>query len=347
MAFNVKQAIIDRLRATKRKNIERGIDYMEQNGFFTARCGRHHRYTGGLTSHSWQTYQIALRLNAERCANNQQAPVLDEDSIAIAALLHDICNCSGLDSIKGHTLRSAVILLEMGLQLSTDEYLAIRFHMNLEKKKYHALYNEAKSNPLRQLITEADHLSAERYKGYQDIYTFHEYIQPHLQNITQLDNKNIIFQVKDGWFMNRHNPYNGEIDTEWKDNITSVKEYDTAELYGINDSIFGAIFILGRGHKKGLFVLHHYFGMQEGAFFSPDKDPFRYSEIKVYCDWNNCSSYGYAVCKQYNGWKLVKVTQFPKHNYEVIREGFSSAEEAMKSIGVDDCDKYLCKKLID
>lgn len=52
MAFDVKQAIIDRLRATKRKNIERVIGYMEQNGFFTASCGRHHKYTGGLTSHS-------------------------------------------------------------------------------------------------------------------------------------------------------------------------------------------------------------------------------------------------------------------------------------------------------
>ena len=92
MAFDVKQAIIDRLRATNRKNIERVIDYMEKNGFFTARCGGHHKYIGGLTSHSWQTYQIALRLNAESCANNPNAPVLDEDSIAIAALLHDICD---------------------------------------------------------------------------------------------------------------------------------------------------------------------------------------------------------------------------------------------------------------
>lgn len=357
MIFDVRQAIIDRLRATKRKNIERVIDYMEKNGFFTAQCGRHHKYTGGLTSHSWQTYQIALRLNAERCANNPKAPVLDEDSIAIAALLHDICDCSGLDIIRGHTLRSAVILLEMGLQLSTDEYLAVRFHMNLEKKKYHALYDEAKNNPLCQLITEADHLSAERYKGYKDLYTEQEDIQPYLCNITLLDSKDIIYQVNEGWFWGIHSPYDGEIDPDWKDKIIGIKKYESAELYPINDSFVGAIYVLGKGHKKGLFVLHHYFGMQGGAFFSPDRDPFRYSEIKVYCDWNNWSSfdgncdnwrsYGYVVCKQYNGWKLVKVTQFPKPNYEVIREGFSSAEEAMRSIGVDDCDKYLCKKLVD
>lgn len=80
---------------------------------------------------------------------------------------------------------------------------------------------------------------------------------------------------------------------------------------------------------------------------SPDKAPFRYSDIKVYSDWEKWNNYGYAVCKQYNGWKLVKVTQFPKPNYEVIREGFPSAEEAMKSVGIDDSEKYLTKGMIN
>ena len=136
----------------------------------------------------------------------------------------------------------------------------------------------------------------------------------------------------------------GEINPDWKDKITGVKEYDTAKLYPINGSFIGAIYVLGKGHKKGLFVLHHYFGMQGGAFFSPDKDPFRYSDIKVYSDWEKWNNYGYAACKQDNGWKLVKVTQFPMPEYTVIGKGFASAEEAMKSIGMDDCDKYHCKK---
>ena len=60
MRFDVKQAIIDRLRATKRENIETVIDYMEKHGFFTYHCHRHHHYDGGLADHAWQTYQIAL-----------------------------------------------------------------------------------------------------------------------------------------------------------------------------------------------------------------------------------------------------------------------------------------------
>ena len=38
---------------------------------------------------------------------------------------------------------------------------------------------------------------------------------------------------------------------------------------------------------------------------------------------------------------MVKVTQFPNLNYEVLGDGFSSAEEAMKFIGIDDSEKYL------
>lgn len=168
MTFDVKQAIIERLRATNRKNIERVIDYMEKNGFFTVRCGRHHKYTGGLTSHSWQTYQIALRMNAERYANNINALVLDEDSIAIATLLHDICDCLGMTDIVGHGRRSSKILKRLGFKLTQEEFLAIRFHMSLRDKESHPYYNDAKRSQLRYIIHKADGISAKLHKGYKD-----------------------------------------------------------------------------------------------------------------------------------------------------------------------------------
>lgn len=347
MIFDVRQAIIDRLRATKRKNIERVIDYMEKNGFFTAQCGRHHKYPGGLTSHSWQTYQIALRLDAERCANNPNAQKLDADSLAICTLLHDMCGCSGMRDTKGHGIRSAIMLMELGLALSHEEYLAIRFHMSIKNKTTHPSYDDALNSQLRDIVHNADKASAILLQGYEDPDTHKnkEDLQPYLCNITKLDSIDIIYQVDGGWFMNLHSPHTGELDSTWKDKIIGVKEYDAVDLYGINDSIIGAIFVIERGDKKGLFVLHHCFGMQGGAYFSPDKDPFIYSEIKIYCDWYGWNDYGYAACKQHNGWKLVKVTQFPMPKYEVIGEGFSSAEGAMESIGIVDCDKYLYDNL--
>ena len=116
--MTVKEKIIGTLRATGRENIEQVIDYMENNGFFTKSCHRHHHYRGGLADHAWQTYQIALQ-------NNPNG--IDEQSIAICALLHDFCNCGGMTDQVGHGRRSAGMLKELGLHLSHDEFLACVF----------------------------------------------------------------------------------------------------------------------------------------------------------------------------------------------------------------------------
>ena len=147
--MEVKEKIIETLRNTKRENIETVISYMENNKFFEVGCHRHHKYQGGLADHAWQTYQLA-----------KQAPLLDPNSLAICALLHDFCNCSGMPHIKGHGYRSAEMLKELGFHLSQEEFLAIRFHMSLKDKKNHPLYENACHCHLRFIVHNADGLSA-------------------------------------------------------------------------------------------------------------------------------------------------------------------------------------------
>ena len=154
--MNVKEQIIGTLRATGRENIEQVIDYMENYGFFTKSCHRHHRYRGGLADHAWQTYQIALERNTQG---------FDEQSIAICALLHDFCNCVGPFTITGHGQRSAGMLKALGLHLSYDEFLAVRFHMSLRAHISHPCYNDARRCALRRLIHTADHESAKKRTG--------------------------------------------------------------------------------------------------------------------------------------------------------------------------------------
>jgi HD superfamily phosphohydrolase YqeK len=141
---------------------------MDKHGFFSYHCHRHHHYDRGLADHAWQTYQIAQRLDAERCANDPNAQKLDEDSIAIAALLHDLCNCSGLRDIFGHGRRSAKILKEIGFKLTQEEFLAIRFHMSLKDKESHPLYDDAKKSQLRYIVHKADGISAHLHNGCED-----------------------------------------------------------------------------------------------------------------------------------------------------------------------------------
>lgn len=158
-----------------------------------------------------------------------------------------------------------------------------------------------------------------------------------------MDYQNIIHKVQNGWFLYLNNPYSGDIDQEWKSKIIDTKTYDKEDLYGINDGFIGAIYVLEKNGKKALFTINHYHGMDGGCYFSPDIEPFIYDEIKIFTRWYEWEEFGYAACKRDDMWKLVKVTQFPKPNYEVIGEGFSSAEEAMKSIGIDDCERFLYK----
>ena len=176
MRFDVKQSIIDRLRATKRENIETVIDYMEKHGFFTYHCHNHHKYKGGLADHAWQTYQIAQRLDAERCANNPNLQQLDDDSLAICTLLHDICDCSGMQDVGQHQhgKRSSDMLKALGFKLNQQEFLAVRFHMSLKDKTTHPLYDDAKKSQLRYIVHKADGVSAHLRNEYEDSDTKQE-----------------------------------------------------------------------------------------------------------------------------------------------------------------------------
>ena len=158
--------------------------------------------------------------------------------------------------------------------------------------------------------------------------------------ISTICHDKFILETASGWFMNLHDPYDGNIVAEWKEQVIGAMKYDSEELYGINDSNNGAIFVLNNGNKKALFAMHSYHAQGFARYFSPDKDPFIYDDIKIYYDWDEWEEYGYVACKSNDTWKLVKVIQYPKPKYEVVGDGFLTAKEAMKSVGINDSERY-------
>lgn len=161
----VKEQILSTLRSTNRDHMEDVIQYMLKNGYFKRGCHGHHRYDGGLADHAWQTYLYAKELEEKNCKDNPNHKRVDMDSLAICCLLHDFCDCNGKKNIGGHGLRSAVMILERGLNLSKEEYLAIRFHMSLRSHIDHPMYEDARHCHLRYIVHQADGLSAHRHKG--------------------------------------------------------------------------------------------------------------------------------------------------------------------------------------
>lgn len=154
---DAKTTFCDLLKSTKRAGVEKVLDGLDKLGFFTAPASsRHHLASkGGLVAHSLNVLTQAKAIReAELMLKPELADRLTDESIVIAALLHDVCkaeiykpcvknrkNAQGQwESYQsydydyshcplGHGEKSVIRLLRMGLELTDDEILAIRWHM--------------------------------------------------------------------------------------------------------------------------------------------------------------------------------------------------------------------------
>jgi hypothetical protein len=190
----MKKEIIELLKATERERIDRVIDYLEnKSDYFTAPASTafHGNYSGGLAEHSLNVYKVAMKVKAAMVELKPElANRLSDESIAIVALLHDLCKTNvykierknrkvngvwvetdayGVDYSKfplGHGEKSVIMLLTLGFPLTRDEMMAIRWHMTAWELAFQSA--EAKSNlntakeqcPLLTVLQAADGLAS-------------------------------------------------------------------------------------------------------------------------------------------------------------------------------------------
>lgn len=154
---NLKEQFKERLLSTKRDGMETVIKHLDRLGFFVAPASTkfHLNVKGGLMQHSWNVCNTALMLREQMIAMNPDlAGKLPEESVVLASLLHDVCKSNiykeALLNRKndqgywekvpgyevdytslplGHGEKSVIMLLTLGLKLTKDEMLAIRWHM--------------------------------------------------------------------------------------------------------------------------------------------------------------------------------------------------------------------------
>lgn len=194
-----KSEFIEILKDTGRENIDYVIEDLEDLGFFEAPVSskNHFNFEGGLVEHSLNVYKIAIMLK-EQIIKLRPDIVnrIPDDSIAIAALLHDVCKADIYKKVVkkvkneigvwepqesynidysnfplGHGEKSVIILLRSGLDLSDDEIIAIRWHMGgwdlpFQSSEMIASNKKAKDVcPLLTLIHTADTLAAGILEG--------------------------------------------------------------------------------------------------------------------------------------------------------------------------------------
>lgn len=191
---NLKQQFQEKLLSTKRDGMENVIKHLERLGFFTAPASTkfHLSVKGGLMEHSWNVCNTAIMLREQMIQMKPElADRLPEESVVIASLLHDVCKSNIYkDAILnrkndqgywekvpgyevdysslplGHGEKSVIMLLTLGLKLTKDEMLAIRWHMTAWELAFQS--PEQKSNlqkareiaPLCAIIQAADGLSS-------------------------------------------------------------------------------------------------------------------------------------------------------------------------------------------
>jgi hypothetical protein len=191
---NLKQQFKERLLSTNRDGMENVIKHLERLGFFTAPASTkfHLNVKGGLMQHSWNVCNTALMLREQMIQMKPElAEKLPVESVIIASLLHDVCKSNIYkDAILnrkndqgywekvpgfevdysslplGHGEKYVIMLLTLGLKLTRDEMLAIRWHMTAWELAFHS--PEQKSNlqiardtaPLCTIIQAADGLSS-------------------------------------------------------------------------------------------------------------------------------------------------------------------------------------------
>ena len=191
---NLTEQFKGKLLSTKRDGMENVIKHLDRLGFFTAPASTkfHLNVKGGLMQHSWNVCNTALMLREQMIQMKPElAQKLPVESVIIASLLHDVCksniykdailnrkNDQGVwekvpgyevdySSLPlGHGEKSVIMLLTLGLKLTKDEMLAIRWHMTAWELAFQS--PEQKSNlqkareiaPLCAIIQAADGLSS-------------------------------------------------------------------------------------------------------------------------------------------------------------------------------------------
>ena len=182
----MKDRIVNLLAGVDRSGMDKVIDYLNKSDFFTAPASTryHGNFEGGLAEHSYNVYQLF------KLKNEQYNLKLPEETVIIAALLHDFCKTDfykkGIKNVKqgkkinyrgqevdnwvekevwevedsypiGHGEKS-VILLQQLIPLTFEEIMLIRWHMGGFEAKENAMtmYNAYKMFPACVALHSAD-----------------------------------------------------------------------------------------------------------------------------------------------------------------------------------------------
>ena len=180
------------LQSTNRPGVDKVIKFLRDTDFYKAPASAkyHSNYDGGLMDHSMMVYSVACSFSETICEIDPEIKSqLQDDSIILSCLLHDVCKCCMYVPAKkwkkdddnmwvqydgydiqdsfpiGHGEKSVIMLNRIGLELDACEMLAIRYHMGLWGETNKEFVSQQKSAidmcKLVMLVQMSDHVASQ------------------------------------------------------------------------------------------------------------------------------------------------------------------------------------------
>jgi len=143
-----REKIITLLKSTKRENIDKLIQYMDNRGFFTSPASSkyHGNYPGALSEHCLNIYNTFKHLQPFLDAK------LEEENLIICAFCHDLCKVGSYNVTqdgkisynkehpKGHALISLQRTKQF-IELTDEEKQIITYHMGMYGSKEFSVWS--------------------------------------------------------------------------------------------------------------------------------------------------------------------------------------------------------------
>ena len=195
----MKEQFIELLRSTGRDGMDNLISELDGLGFFEAPASDegHLCKKGGLMEHSLNVYTAAMDIRELIINRNEyMAEMIPMDSVILICLLHDVCKSDIYTQVTkqkknengeiveytgyeekfdkfpvGHGEKSVIQLLRSGVDLTDDEIIAIRWHMNTWDIPFQSpsmkgnFYEAKKMTPLLTLVQTADAIASNVFEA--------------------------------------------------------------------------------------------------------------------------------------------------------------------------------------
>ena len=133
----ITKEFIHLLSSVKRDGIDELIAYLVNNSFFQCKFfDEEHSENRTVAKHSLLVYNILKHLNSQFNVN------LDEESMIVVSLLHDMSRIDMRNEFPvGHSEKS-IFMIQKFIQLTEEEIIAINSHMGQSDLRSHGAYND-------------------------------------------------------------------------------------------------------------------------------------------------------------------------------------------------------------